>query len=377
MPGATPSLFAFCRQLFSPLNCAAYLAWAAVLGGLVSGALASQSPSRLVVVATAMPVFLAVFVFCELSGERFRQARVAALAAEAGITLALTAWTGDTVCAVLLIVVVVQAVDLPRPQRFAVVAAANLGLLAILLSGWSFRTALVQFFLYAGFQAFAGLTGYYAKQAERSRDELAQINAHLLATRSLLEESARDGERLRLARELHDVAGHKLTALKLQLALLGRDPSGAPPAVATAAGLAGELLDDLRGVVGQLRRHEGLDLKRAIEELAAPLPRPRVHIEIGEDARVDDVVQAQALLRTAQEALTNAARHSGADHVWLRLAREDGRLVLEVRDDGRGSAMIHAGNGLAGMRERLEALGGGVALSGEHGFRVDAWVPLA
>ncbi len=370
------------RRLFSPLHCAAYLTWATVLAGLLVGGFntpAGGGRAAYVAVIALMLVFLAGFVFEAWwsSCSPRRGPVLAALLVEAAAALALVALTRDGIAPVLLILVVAQAVDLPRGQLIALVVGANLGLLAILLSAWPVASALIVTLLFAGFQAFAGLTGYYAKQAERSRDELAQVNAHLLATRSLLEESARDGERLRLARELHDVAGHKLTALKLQLSLLARDPAGAPPAVSTAAGLAGELLDDLRGVVGQLRRHEGLDLKRAIEELAAPLPRPRVHVDVAADARVDDVVQAQALLRTAQEALTNAARHSGADNVWLRLAREGGRIVLEVRDDGRGSEVVRPGNGLAGMRERLEALGGGLALTGDRGFRIDAWIPLA
>ena len=75
-----------------------------------------------------------------------------------------------------------------------------------------------------GFQMFATLTAWYA-QALRADGEAicSETNAHLLATRSLLEESARDHERLRLARELHDVAGHKLTALKLNLTALERN----------------------------------------------------------------------------------------------------------------------------------------------------------
>jgi len=370
-----------CRTVFSPLNCAAYLTWATIFVGLMiggfTGGAVGGSNERLISAALMM-IFLGGFVFAAWRETQARAVGALALIVQTAAALALVAWTHDSLGAVLLIIVVAQAVDLPRLGMIALVGVANLGLLAILFTVWSTpATIIVVFFMYLGFQAFAGLTGHYAKQAERSRDELAQVNAHLLATRSLLEESARDGERLRLARELHDVSGHKLTALKLQLALLARDPAGAPPAVATAAGLAGELLDDLRGVVGQLRKHEGLDLKRAIEELAAPLPRPRVHIEIAADARVDDVEQAQALLRTAQEALTNAARHSQGEQVWLTLTRAHGRIVLEVCDDGRGSATILPGNGLNGMRERLEAIGGGLALTGEHGFRINAWVPAA
>lgn len=369
-----------CRWLFSPLNCTAYLTWATIFVGLLFGGFSrTDGKVERSIIVVLMLSFLAGFIFNLWRETRMpaATASVIALATEAATALALVALTRDSLGAVLLIILIVQAVDLPRAWSIPLVGAANLGFLPILLGTWSTRSALVQFFMYLGFQGFAGLTGYYAKQAERSRDELAQVNAHLLATRSLLEESARDGERLRLARELHDVAGHKLTALKLQFALLARDPAGVPLAITIAAGLASELLDDLRGVVSQLRRHEGLDLKRAIEELAAPLPRPKVHIEIAADTRVDDVVQAQALLRTAQEALTNAARHSGADNVWLTLTRTQGRIVLDVRDDGRGSATIQPGNGLTGMRERLEAIGGGLDLAGERGFHINAWLPVA
>jgi len=371
-----------CRSLFSPLNCAAYLTWCAVFVGLMVGGLnafAENEQAGRGAIAALMLVFLAAFVANAWQESRAptRTSSPTALAVQVVAVLALVALTRDGAAPVLLIVVVAQAVDLPRSWLIALVAVANIGLVAILLSVWRTQSALIVTLMYLGFQAFAGLTGYYSKQTARSRDELAQVNAHLLATRSLLEESARDGERLRLARELHDVAGHKLTALKLQLALLTRDPAGAPPPVVIAAGLAGELLDDLRGVVGQLRRHDGLDLKRAIEELAAPLPRPKVHIEIGEDTRIDDVAHAQALLRAAQEALTNAARHSGADNVWLTLARSSGRVMLSVRDDGRGADVVRPGNGLAGMRERLEALGGGLDVGAGAGFRIDAWVPVA
>src|SRR5690606_15622238 len=143
---------------------------------------------------------------------------------------------------------------------------------AILCSVWSLKSALVVSGMYFGFQMFAALTRHYAKAATEARDETMQVNAHLLATYSLLEESARDGERLRLARELHDVAGHKLTAVKLQLARRARDRAGAPPALRTAAALAVELLGDVRGVVSQMRQDDGLDLRHALQDLAAPIP---------------------------------------------------------------------------------------------------------
>jgi signal transduction histidine kinase len=135
--------------------------------------------------------------------------------------------------------------------------------------------------------------------------------------------------------------------------------------VRLCAQLADELLADIRGVVLQMRLHDGLDLRQAIGSLAAPFPRPRVHLELADDARAADLEQAEALLRTMQEALTNVARHSNAENLWVVLRRERDGIALDIRDDGRGSGELRFGNGLSGMRERLRAIGG--ALQVERG----------
>ena len=299
---------------------------------------------------------------------------------QAAAALALTWAVTDSPAPVLFIIVMAQLVTMLSRPAFVGFALALNGLLL-----WMFQRqdpgadGFIQWVLYAGFQAFAALTSHYAESAERSREDVAAVNAHLLATRSLLAESARDQERLRLSRELHDVAGHKLTALKLNLTALARDPALAERReVALSAQLADELLGDIRGVVRQLRLHEGMALEAAIRQLAAPLPRPRVHVAVAPDARVESVAQAEAVVRAVQEALTNAARHADAENVWVALRREGERITLSVRDDGRGSGALVDGHGLTGMRERLAALGGGlsVARRPEGGVSVEAWIPL-
>ena len=142
--------------------------------------------------------------------------------------------------------------------------------------------------------------------------------------------------------------------------------------MALCARLADELLADIREVVQQMRRSDGMDLGPAIEALATPFPRPRLHLQIDGDARVGSLAQAEAVLRAVQEGLTNAARHSQANNLWVVLAREPGGLRLDIRDDGRGSGEVRAGNGLCGMRERLEALGGGLSV-GRTGTGGMAW----
>jgi signal transduction histidine kinase len=282
---------------------------------------------------------------------------------------------------VLLIVVMGQLGSLLPIRRVLVAwAGANLALYAILALASDMTGPLVNVLMIASFQLFAIGAAWAMAGAERARDELAQVNAELLATRSLLAESARDQERLRLSRELHDVAGHKLTALKLNLAVAARDPALAGSGVvATSARLADELLGDIRGVVAQMRAHDGMDLRGAIEQLAAPLPHPRVHVAVDPGATVERAEQAAAIVRAVQEALTNAARHSGAANVWIRLRRDGDRLDLEVRDDGRGGTPLRFGNGLSGMRERLRAVDGDVEVSRADGGGValHAWLRVA
>ncbi len=365
--------------LRKPMSLAALVTWLAVFATVLFGVFGSRVAERGVTIPTiiAMLVFLfgVVADIVKVEGCQRLGRAVFLIEIEAIAALLVLALTGDGSVPALFVILAVQIAYLGSPIRWWLMGINNIGLIGVLLWMWPLGGAIATFGLYAGFQAFATLTAFYARSAENSRDALRLVNAELLATQSLLEDSARSHERLRLSRELHDVSGHKLTALKLQLAALARDPAGAPPAVETAARLADELLGDIRAVVSQMRHDEGLDLGRAIEELAAPIPRPRVNLSIQPNLRIDDIAQARALLRAAQEALTNAARHSQAEQVWLSLGRRNGSIELDVRDNGRGAVQPRAGNGLTGMRERLEDVGGGLRISGSDGFQLTAWVP--
>jgi len=162
-----------------------------------------------------------------------------------------------------------------------------------------------------------------------------------------------------VARELHDVAGHKLTAMKLNLRALASDPALAGrPQVRLSEQLASELLEDIRNVVQALPDSRGLELETALRALAAPLPQLRMQLNIGEDAVVRDPQLAETVLRIVQEAMTNAARHAGAATLWVELRREGSRLWLRIADDGQAPALLREGNGLAGIRERVAAVGG-------------------
>jgi signal transduction histidine kinase len=371
------------KALLSPLNFAAYLAWAAIGWELLFARWTAPAwlaaPPATGLLALLHLGFMALFLL-NTSGDWSKARARALVLAQLGLAFVLMLLARNSSLPILLILCVVQLVQVWSPRSaLAMIIATNLAMYAVYAHAWQLQSPIISTLMHMSFQGFAALTSWFAYSAGLARDELAAANADLLATRSLLAETARDSERLRLSRELHDVAGHKLTALKLNLSALARDPrfAGDEP-VRLCARLADELLADIRGVVQQMRRDDGLDLGDALQALAAPFPRPRLQLQIAPAARVATVAQAEAVLRAVQESLTNAVRHSQAHNLWVVLGREGDQLKLDIRDDGRGHGEIAPGNGLTGMRERLEAVGGGlrVGRTDTGGVRLQAWLPV-
>lgn len=369
------------QRVFTPLNMAAYVTWVAVVSAVVDRAKLQAGSTSEWIGALALLAMLALFVRCATRTPQSDARGVPLMIALQGALIVLAeAMLHGGQTAVLLIIVASQLVlTLPMRTAIAYLVVAN----AVIAWLWIERSgqigATLQWMVpVIGFQAFAALTGHFAGSSERARAHLAQVNAELLATRRLLEESARAGERLKLSRELHDVAGHSLTALKLNLARLARDPALADrEEIRTSTALADDLLAQIRQVVGALRAHDGVDLRAAFEALARPMPGVRIGIEIEDGLRVDDIDQAETLLRCAQEAITNALRHGRAGRIDLRLRRDTDGLTMTVENDGLAPTHIAPGNGLVGMRERVAALGGELELTpmSPRGLRLHVRLP--
>jgi signal transduction histidine kinase len=216
------------------------------------------------------------------------------------------------------------------------------------------------------------------REAETAR-ALAQTNSELRAAQAIIANTARNSERLRISRDLHDAWGHELTALGLQLEIASHvtEPGRANDHVMQAKGLARGLLAKVRDVVATLREGERCDLKDALEALAHSVPRPAIHVDISPEVRVSPD-QAHALMRCAQEAVTNTVKHAQASNLWLQVTADGEGVRLVARNDGSARPADDApGSGLVGMRERVENLGGKLAVrSGvDFGFTVDAWLP--
>ncbi|MEU5697535.1 histidine kinase [Streptomyces aurantiacus] len=200
-----------------------------------------------------------------------------------------------------------------------------------------------------------------------------------------------DEERLRIARELHDVLAHSISVINVQagvgLALLDSDREQARTALITIKAASKEALGEVRQVLDTLRAPgdaprapaPGLDRLPELVEQAASAGLTVAVENRGGGGRLSPGADLAAF-RIVQEALTNVVRHSGSRHARVRVDRTRDALRLRVDDDGpaTGEDAGGSGNGLAGMRERAAALGGTIEAGPREdgGFRVLAVLPL-
>lgn len=252
-----------------------------------------------------------------------------------------------------------------------------------------------------------GLGRLAAAEGERRRWFQAML-AEKESGERLQIEQLRYAERLHMARELHDVMGHHLTALNLHLqlseALLKRhDEPGAAQAVEKAKLGAAGLLAEVRAAVSRERESQRINLEAALRTLAEGIASTQ--IELALDPVAQDLTPrcAHALLRCVQEAVTNAVRHAGATRVRVTLeavepptsadaapglasgsADRAGASVpatgpqvrVRVDDNGRGTRKLREGNGLKGMQERMAELGGTMQVLRHHpGFLIELNCP--
>ncbi len=229
-----------------------------------------------------------------------------------------------------------------------------------------------------------GLGRMVSAEAEKRR-WLQVMLAERLSGEQLQAEQLRYSERAMMARELHDVVGHHLTALNLQLQLgsallLRHDAGGAMLAVDQARENAAGLLADVREAVSQQRSAPRIDLTTALQALAEGIASTRIELDIAPAARDLGPRVAHALLRCVQEAVTNSVRHARAATVRisldLSLNTDSQEIWVSIDDDGRGAPQVTPGNGLQGMAERMQELGGRMDVTrSSPGFRIELRCP--
>lgn len=207
-------------------------------------------------------------------------------------------------------------------------------------------------------------------ESERLLEELQEAHRQLQDYALQAEELAVQQERNRLAREMHDTLGHRLTVSSVQLQAAERlftpDPERAREIVGTVRQQIREGLGELRRTVATLRApvEADLALAPALRRLTAGFQEATgivVHLDIADELPELPASHRHALYRGAQEGLTNVQKHAGAAEAWVALARRNGVVSLTIRDNGMGldaSAGDAPGFGLRGLRERALQLNG-------------------
>jgi signal transduction histidine kinase len=210
----------------------------------------------------------------------------------------------------------------------------------------------------------AGSAARLALENARLQAELRAQLEELRASRTRIVEAG-DAERRRLERDLHDGAQQRLLALGLALQLL-RDRNGdrevLDRADAELQTALRELRDLARGIHPTILSEQGL--APAVRSLADRAPLP-VRVDLGEQRYPASV--ETAVYFVVSEALTNIAKHAMATSAVVSLEREDGKLLVDIRDDGCGGAVARAGGGLQGLADRVAAAGGTFHLRSEPG----------
>ncbi len=217
-----------------------------------------------------------------------------------------------------------------------------------------------------------GVAGSNIHFAERNRADTKLRMAH-----EEIEHLAKVAERERIARDLHDVLGHTLSLIIVKSTLAGKlldkYPDKARSEIADVEKVSREAIAEIRNT---LRGYSTYKLTEELQRAKAALGSAGVELKSQTAEVTLTAAQESVLALITREAVTNVVRHAHAQKCWLKLAARNGDCILEIQDDGRGGFQGE-GNGLRGMRERIEALGGKLESDTSAGTKLHFEFPLS
>jgi two-component system sensor histidine kinase DesK len=260
------------------------------------------------------------------------------------------------------------------PFMVSTQARAIAGLAAIAavgaIEGFLLRVSGWELFWVAVFPMFIGAGNIFF--AERNR-----INRQLLKANEEIENLAKVAERERIARDLHDVLGHTLSVITLKSELAGklidRDPQRAGKEIREVEQISRQALTEVRDAIRGYRS-QGLVAELALAKSTLETAGLTVQCDAATTMKLP-ALQESVLSLAVREAVTNVVRHAQARTCRMRLEQQNGSCRLEIHDDGCG-ASNGEGNGLRGMRERVEMIGGTLSRSTEAGTTLTITLPL-
>lgn len=323
-----------------------------------------------VLIALFLPIYAATFLARD---DRQVLVLIASLAA-----LALVGSLVNSGASVFVIYAAATAGRLYPTRRAVGVVAALVGVVGLMIvistdpTPWRLAT-LVSAMV---FTPVVGATSIFDAERDRTSRRLRRADEEI-------ERLATIAERERIARDLHDLLGHTLSVIVLKSELAARlvraDPERAAAEVADIEQIGRKALGEVRAAVAGYR---GRGLGAELDGARMALEAAGVDVEVHTDPTDLRPEQESALAMALREAVTNVVRHADARRAIISITTIGDDVRLEVSDDGRGSAGL-AGSGITGMRERITALGGQVAVGDpkgrddRHGTVVEVTVPLA
>ena len=329
---------------------------------LVTSALAPIEPLAKAGLLSLYAAFLALY----LGGQFVRSPRILWCVAGLDVIAVLGSLRNPSAAAFFIYGSALIAYGFPQRQAMRVLAVQ-------VLIGTAASAALnMEWWYYMASVVISALIGAVTIQAAAK----AAGDAKLRRAQQEVERMAKLAERERIARDLHDLLGHTLSVvvLKSELAqkLLSRDPARAAQEIADVERISRQGLAEVREAITGYRT---TGLAAEIEHVRETLTAAGIDATV--EARPVALAPAQetALSLALREAVTNVIRHSAARRCHIRFYAQDGSALMEVHDDGKGA---HApfGNGLNGMRERIQALGGALLRETDRGTRLTITVPL-
>ena len=347
---------------------AAIITWAVVSGSAIW--LMLQSDGFSVLDLSAVVVCFLIFISCFLIANADYEVRLNTLLkrgllfAQYAALLIVAIFVPYTYIAILS---TIWCAQLPYFMRLSYAICLSflclLPLFLIFSFYWHQEGSLLTGILFWTFNLFALVVMNSTRKESVAREQSDALNRELIATQTLLNEAAKQAERVRIARNIHDLLGHHLTALTINLQVAYRTAEGpVQDNIKQSHDLSKLLLSDVREAVSEIREKSAIEITQTLQALVSNVPQLTIHLNIVDDIMINDVKTADTLLRCTQECVTNTLKHSQASELTINLTDKDKVIYLTIFDNAHHNTTksLVYGNGLKGIQERVNELSGSV-----------------
>ena len=256
--------------------------------------------------------------------------------------------------------------------------AASFPLFFVYQFYWGDNFVILTAALFWTFNMFAIVMVNSTVKERLAREQAQASNRELISTQSLLKEASKQNERMRIARNIHDLLGHHLTALTINLQVASLKTEGEiKQNIEQCHQLAKLLLSDVREAVSDIRDRSHIDLRSTVYAMVAQVPSLNIDVDFSDSLTIDDIEIADAIMKCIQESITNTIKHGRGKQVSIAISQQAQNVKLFIQSDGKMPKILVLGNGLKGMTERINLLNGTINFDLDvQRFTIDATIPI-